>query len=72
MMLKLCGDATGDFYLDDCSHEEAVKALKASRDKVTLLISKTGTLQIYLHSFSLCLHYNSILEENTICFHLEK
>jgi len=32
---------TGDFYLDDCSHEEAVKALKASRDKVTLLISKT-------------------------------
>ena len=31
---------TGDFYLDDCSHEEAVKALKASKERVYLLISK--------------------------------
>jgi disks large protein 1 len=30
----------GDFYLDDCSHEEAVKALKASKERVILLISK--------------------------------
>ena len=30
----------GDFYLDDCSHEEAVKALKASKERVVLLISK--------------------------------
>lgn len=31
---------TGDFYLNDCSHEEAVKALKASKERVHLLISK--------------------------------
>ena len=31
---------TGDFYLEDCSHEEAVKALKASKERVYLVISK--------------------------------
>jgi disks large protein 1 len=32
---------TGDFYLDDCSHEEAVKALKASKEKVCLVLAKS-------------------------------
>ena len=32
---------TGDFWLDNCSHEEAVQALKASKERVILLISKT-------------------------------
>ena len=31
---------TGDFWLDNCSHEEAVQALKASKERVILLISK--------------------------------
>jgi len=31
---------TGDFYLDNCTHEESVQALKASKEKVYLLISK--------------------------------
>ena len=34
---------TGDFYLDDCSHEEAVKALKASKEKVCLVLQKTDS-----------------------------
>ena len=32
---------TGDFYLEDCSHEEAVKALKASKEKVCLVLAKS-------------------------------
>lgn len=31
---------TGDFYLDNCTHEESVQALKASKERVFLLISK--------------------------------
>jgi len=31
---------TGDFYLENCTHEEAVQALKASKERVVLLISK--------------------------------
>ena len=31
---------TGDFWLDNCTHEEAVQALKASKERVILLISK--------------------------------
>ena len=31
----------GDFWLDNCTHEEAVQALKASKERVVLLISKT-------------------------------
>ena len=32
---------TGDFWLENCTHEEAVQALKASKERVVLLISKT-------------------------------
>ena len=31
---------TGDFWLDNCTHEESVQALKASKERVVLLISK--------------------------------
>jgi len=31
---------TGDFWLENCTHEESVQALKASKEKVYLLISK--------------------------------
>eukprot|EP00096_Caligus_rogercresseyi_P009784 TRINITY_DN3389_c0_g1_i1.p1 TRINITY_DN3389_c0_g1~~TRINITY_DN3389_c0_g1_i1.p1 ORF type:complete len:828 (+),score=289.30 TRINITY_DN3389_c0_g1_i1:233-2716(+) len=33
----------GDFYLENCTHEEAVSALKKCRDKVSLIVSKTDT-----------------------------
>ena len=31
---------TGDFWLENCTHEESVQALKASKERVYLLISK--------------------------------
>ena len=33
----------GDFVLDNCTHEEAVNALKKCREKVVLVVSKTET-----------------------------
>ena len=33
----------GDFVLDNCTHEEAVNALKKCREKVILVVSKTET-----------------------------
>ena len=33
----------GDFVLDNCTHEEAVGALKKCREKVVLVVSKTET-----------------------------
>lgn len=30
----------GDFFLDNCTHEEAVNALKKCKEKVTLLVAK--------------------------------
>ena len=30
----------GDFYLENCTHEEAVNALKKCKEKVTLLVAK--------------------------------
>ena len=30
----------GDFILDNCTHEEAVNALKRCKDKVVLVVSK--------------------------------
>uniref|UniRef100_A0A0K2T4A2 Discs, large homolog 1 (Drosophila) [Myotis lucifugus] n=1 Tax=Lepeophtheirus salmonis TaxID=72036 RepID=A0A0K2T4A2_LEPSM len=33
----------GDFYLENCTHEEAVTALKKCRDKVSLIVAKTDT-----------------------------
>ncbi len=34
------GTGTGDFVLDNCTHEEAVAALKKCKDKVVLVIAK--------------------------------
>ncbi len=34
---------TGEFMLDNCTHEEAVTALKKCKDKVVLLVAKTET-----------------------------
>ena len=33
----------GDFFLENCTHEEAVNALKRCKDKVSLLVAKTDT-----------------------------
>ena len=33
--------STGDFWLENCTHEEAVQALKASKERVILLINKS-------------------------------
>ena len=33
----------GDFILDNCTHEEAVNALKKCKEKVCLVVSKTET-----------------------------
>ena len=33
----------GDFFLENCTHEEAVNALKKCKDKVTLLVAKGET-----------------------------
>ena len=33
----------GDFILDNCTHEEAVNALKKCKEKVMLVVSKTET-----------------------------
>ena len=33
----------GDFILDNCTHEEAVNALKRCKDKVVLVVSKAET-----------------------------
>ena len=33
----------GDFFLENCTHEEAVNALKKCKDKVNLLVAKGET-----------------------------
>ena len=33
----------GDFVLDNCTHEEAVNALKKCKEKIVLVVSKTET-----------------------------
>jgi len=43
---------TGDFYLDNCTHEESVQALKASKEKVYLLISKVAKIRHLLSHHS--------------------
>jgi len=38
---------TGDFFLDNCTHEESVQALKASKEQVVLLISKSDNHYLF-------------------------
>ena len=41
--VKCIPDTGEDFFLDNCTHEEAVNALKRCKDKVVLLVAKTDT-----------------------------
>ena len=43
MAVKNLPGGGGDFFLDNCTHEEAVNALKRCKDKVVLLVAKTDT-----------------------------